>query len=629
MAELATYDEAIVETLRKRAVQSAILIDDSFPSYNDLLAANDVAAVRADFPDIDEARRLYKLMHKHRIVCDVENAVGHVDGEFIEKIRKSDLVVLDWNLRRAEPQDSEDAVRVLSGLSHSPHFNLVIIYTRDDLLKVWTRAAVRLRRGWREKEHFLDGLDLGQGRDADELVGDIDPEGTLEFVSDEVLRDYVLHGMRHICSQYQQLLKDFRELHRVPGAQTKAVLEAFIHRAAIQRHGAEADAAEPHHLEGAPAGAPPYLNAGSVFICLMKKPEQSQDGQPTQHEEPGIFDCLDAALKTWKPSVLQLLVSELQNELEHRSYAFDSSLMPSSLLKAGWMFHMLREHGAGGEGMAVDGLVASLNARLAESIEQSIQVQLADPKSELMRFGKIAARLSVEAMGDLTGKPEIEVVAAAAKEAGVAWRNEANMEFEVLHALNEYLSSDRFRGGHLTTGTVLCSADIDEWWICVTPACDMVPRKSSDAFSWHADMFPFRPVHLLKLEKSKARQALPEAERGTQVFVTVNGKQHFLRAVHAQMRQPRPLTWMLEPTGFSGDLGWQRHGFLFKELRKVGDALAIGERKAFAVSQLRPQYAARFLHLLGSHQSRIGVDYAKFGESEGENEESGKSGLAA
>ena len=613
MADPATYDDAIIETLRRRAVQSAILIDDSFPRYSDLLEATDAAAVRAEFPDVDEARRLYALMHRERIVCDVENSVGEVDSDFIEKIRKSDLVVLDWNLKRGDDTDSEDAVRLLHGLSHSPHFNLVIIYTRDELPDVWTRAAVRLRGGWREKEHWLNGIDLGDGRNPDELMQDLDPHDRYEFVTDQVLRDYVRGGIKSVSGR-QDLLKDLHDRHGVPRPSAQLVLESLIHRTALGRHRAEVDGRTARSIEGDDDGSPPYLNAGSVFVCLMNKPREPDTG------DLGILDCLDRALVAWKPSVLQLLVSELQNELEHRSYAFDSTLMPSNLLKAGWMFHMLREYGVG-EDMAIDGLVASLNSRLAESIEQSIQVQLADPESPVMRFGRIAARMSVEAMGPLVDKSESELVKATALEARVVWHEKGDTGSEVLHALNEYLSSDGFRGGHMTTGTVLCSEDASDWWMCVTPAYDMVPRRSSDGFSWHADLHPFQPVHLLKLEPCKAKQALPEAERGTQVFVSLAGKQHFLRAIHAQLRQPRPITWMLEPDQFKGGEDWQRHGFTFKEMRKSEEVLEIRERRVFAVSQLRPQYAARFLHLLGSHQSRIGVDYARFGEpGDGEND---------
>ncbi|RZF63250.1 hypothetical protein EWE75_17030 [Sphingomonas populi] len=618
MADPTTYDEAVVETLRKRAVQSAILIDDSFPSYNDLLVANDPAAVRADFPDVDEARRLYALMHKNRIVCDIENSVDSVDTDFIDKIRKSDLVVLDWNLKRADPNDSEDAVRLLHGLSTSPHFNLVIIYTRDDLMEVWTRAAVRLRSGWREKEAWLDGVDLGSDRDPDELIGKLDPDGRVELITDEMLRQYVLGGIKGVSGEQKLQLGLFND-HGVPRASTQRVLEAMIHRRALRAHGAPEDAGEPRAIEGEAEGSPPYLNAGSVFVCMMKK------AQEPMADEAGILECLDKALVAWKPSVLQLLVSELQNELEHRSYAFDSTLMPSNLLKAGWMFHMLREYG-NGEKVAVDSLVASLNARLAESIEGSIQLQLEDPNSRIMKFGRVAARLSVEAMGDISNGTEIEVVEAAAREAGLKFNDKHDIGSEVLHALNEYLSSDVFRGGHMTTGTVLCSEDGKEWWMCVTPACDMVPRMSSDGFSWHAALHPFQPVTLLKLEPSTAKQSLPEAERGTQVFASTAGKQHFLRATHAKMRQPRPITWMLEPQRIEGGKPWQRHGFVFKEMGKAAGVLAIEERKVFAVSQLRPQYAARFLHLLSSHQSRIGVDYARFGKPADEGTEDGAKG---
>ncbi len=70
-----------------------------------------------------------------------------------------------------------------------------------------------------------------------------------------------------------------------------------------------------------------HLVCGSVFIAFMSKAIDGKEG-----EEPSIFECLDRALVAWKPNLLQLLVSELQNELEQNSYAPSTkfSFLPTS-----------------------------------------------------------------------------------------------------------------------------------------------------------------------------------------------------------------------------------------------------------------------------------------------------------
>ncbi|MBB3953415.1 response regulator receiver domain [Novosphingobium sediminicola] len=603
MAELATYEDAIVETLRKRAVQSAILIDDRFPTYIDLLAMQDQDEIRENFQDVDDARRLYRLMHENKIVCDVENVVGHVDDAFLEKIRKSDLVVLDWNLNPNDHGDCESAVNVLCGLSISPHFNLVVIYTRDELDQVWTRSAVRLHGGWREKEDLGNDLDLG-GQDLDQLLEDIDPDGHVNFVTDEMLQNFVQGGLKKI-KNYKDLINDLVKQTGIPAKSGSELLTILIHRAAIKRHGALADGSCARVIEGSPGGNSRYINVGSLFVCLVSKPVGDEQAEQT------IFDHLDRALVTWNPSVLQLLVSELQNELEHHSYAFDHSRMPSNKLKAGWMYHMLRMHcGADGGKEAV---LEALNLRLIETIEESIRGQMSVPTSNLSRFGQCVTQLAVTPFGDLETKSEIDLVRDAVAAAGLDFNE--SMPCEVLHALNEYLSADPFRGGHVTVGSILCDASKDHWWLCVSPACDMVPRKHSDEFSWQFSVHPFRPMTLLKLEKGRPSSVLAEAEQGAAIFVTVGEDHIFLRATEAKTRQPRPITCLLEKNGFTGHDVWQKYGFAFHELKPNEDELRSVRTEVFAVSQLRPHYAARFQHLAGGHQSRIGVDYVRYGKS--------------
>ena len=97
------------------------------------------------------------------------------------------------------------------------------------------------------------------------------------------------------------------------------------------------------------------------------------------------------------------------------------------------------------------------------------------------------------------------------------------------------------------------------------------------------------------------------------VFATVGGKAHYLQAVNETTRLPRPSTFFLTDDApiIKGGAEWQTHGFVLKHLKPNRKKLA--ETHYYAVSQLRPAYAARYLGLLGSYQSRIGVDYVKFG----------------
>lgn len=603
MTEFATYDDAIVHTLRTRAVRSAILIDDSFPSYQNLISDGyDEASLTSAFPDWKEARNLYGFLHGSQIVCDVENRINNIDDDFIGKVHKSDLVVLDWNLRRGDDTDSEDAVRILNGLAATKHFNLVVVYTRmPDLASAWSRAAVRLRGGWKQKEEFLDQLTTNV--DANDLFQTLDDERATELVTEALLGRYVLGGWRGLEAGEAKTLTELMKSHRVEPPNHRKFAEALIHRAA-KRHGVELGADEPRRVEGNRDGASPYFTCGSVFVAFMRKPLEGVT--PTQT----IFDCLDNALKAWRPNLLQLLVSELQNELEHNSYAFDGALFPSDALKAGWLYHTLHTYAAaGGHPEALDSVVTALNSRIVEALDSAVSAQMGDLDSSLLKFGRQAARLALNGIDHM--QPEADFVKNA-KELARVGKIEPD---RILHALNEYLSTDRFRGGHITTGTVLCTADKSRWFLCVSPACDMVPREPKDEKSWHKDLYPLRPVNLLKLERCTAGSALAEAERGVQIFITLGNDPYYFRAIDATTRLPRPMTCFLGDGNAimpSQRESWHRHAFQVFDVLKEGGRTATKEYALFAVAQLRPAYAARFLHMTGNHQSRVGVDFVNF-----------------
>ena len=605
MVELATYDDAIVHTLRSGAIRSAILIDDSFPRYVDLAAnAGDANAIRTQFKDFDAAIELYKFLNDQKILCDIENTIDQLDDHFIEKIRKSDLVVLDWNLTRGDDNDHEKANHVLAGLADSPQFNLVVIYTRQkDLDKIWTAAAMNLHGGWRNRTEFLEGREDLPGN-IETILEQLNNDAHVEeFVTDDHIAGYLRLGMKGAKKCIAEMATSLTEAG-CPQKYHHVLSEAVI-QGVILRRNSGSGGTTVRQIAGEPKGEYPYLLSGSVFVAFKTKPEAGAD------DPKSIFDTLDGALKRWRPNLIQLLVSELQNELELHSYAFHSELLPSDARKAAWIYHTLHELKLGAknkqpESVVLDDVLSSLNIRLIEALQANISAMMTDENSNLVQYGRRSTLLA------LADKPRNRNDAALAADAIEIAGVKSLAHHDVLHSLNEYLSSDRFVGSHITTGTLLCDAEMASWFLCVSPSCDMVPRRSTDKYSWHHELYPTRPVNLLRLETATPAVALAEAERGVQIFATVDGKAKYLRAVHAKTRLPRPATFFLDDSAPSkGSLNWQSHGFALRHVKPKRKTLA--ETTLYAVSQLRPGYSARFLNLLGTHQSRVGVDYVNFG----------------
>lgn len=188
--------------------------------------------------------------------------------------------------------------------------------------------------------------------------------------------------------------------------------------------------------------------------------------------------------------------------------------------------------------------------------------------------------------------------------------------------------SDAFRGGHVTTGTVLRGPE-ESYWLCASPACDLVPREDGPVL-----------VQLLHLERTTTPP--PKFTAGEFVVIGSADEVTILRALEAKARQPSLTTPVLPsgtrvsrdgngPVTISGwvatDAGLRAasvvHGFgpavatpAMIDTPQDGAAAPAAEPSTAAVpttfvvlSQLRGAFATRFLMAAGQHQSRIGVDY--------------------
>jgi hypothetical protein len=147
----ANYSEIVKSTFVTKALRTVLVIDDEFPSYANLL---DEKEVKASYKEWDRALALYKGFKAQHMVCDVENDVDTVG---VERLRKSDLVILDYNLGPDEG-DHTKAIKVIRNLAAARHFNTIVVYTAaEDLDRVWLEIAASLTGGWTDWRSGLDG----------------------------------------------------------------------------------------------------------------------------------------------------------------------------------------------------------------------------------------------------------------------------------------------------------------------------------------------------------------------------------------------------------------------------------------------------------------------------------------
>ena len=181
-------------------------------------------------------------------------------------------------------------------------------------------------------------------------------------------------------------------------------------------------------------------------------------------------------------------------------------------------------------------------------------------------------------------------------------------DWHIFHRLNEFLATEP-AGSFVQTGTVFeletRVGDKRAVWICVTPACDLVPRKPSEG-AWEHSLDPIRPMIAIRGQLIGSGGAvLKQATRFHHVYLTLDGDRIAVKVVDPTDPNAKLELFLLDDMGrnpgrrIQGDQAIERRRWH----PSSRDDHAKGDRP------IRGLYASRILQLAGSHLSRIGVDF--------------------
>ena len=166
--------------------------------------------------------------------------------------------------------------------------------------------------------------------------------------------------------------------------------------------------------------------------------------------------------------------------------------------------------------------------------------------------------------------------------------------------------SDAFRGAHVTTGSIIFDHGQKNYYLCTTPACDLVPgRQQKPSF-----------LHVAKLTQQSGDGKNTPGER---IMFEHGSRTVTARVLHADTKQS-DLHHILLPDGTAiqkDDEGRYKLSSIFlKDMDWTIDAEAENSPNVTAkvvdleiVAQLRRGFAERYLNEAGKQLSRIGVDF--------------------
>ena len=585
------YYRAFIKEAFIEPIRSVLIMDDDYPTYDEILSTANGSGTDASVHDDkawrDQPERIANLIATFRqrpqpLLVDIHdgtNVSAEKEVSTATHLHQCDLLVLDYELDRSKTRDGTRAIEILRGLMDNNHFNLVVVYTNEDLDFVFDSIRWGLIDSSNdclsedEVKNVKQWIDQGEDSFDDfekHLYGTIAAE---QYFHSRLNQKTYLRTM----GKAQQPYTSFRIQTDQVGwsaEQRKLVLRHLLKEE--ERKNAVSRATEEQrfdNLEWSPRGLK-WIKVDSAFVALSKKTDENDDL---------LSDLLDA-LVHWSPRPSRLFLTKLRAEIDEYGVAAQGHALRNHNALAYWYYSLLTVSNDEDRRWRIAESVSRHSSQLLDAIQPRIE--------------EFASRLIAKEAS--SGEP----ASICKAHFGVDLENDEKMVQAVLEH-NAFVCSMEPTGWHLTTGHVFSISD--EHWMCLSPACDMVPSQVS---SWYLDTIGERlPFLGIKLQEIKATRVPNDIHSNRYVFLRVDNKVKAY-CFNDPSRDGSAPNWQVFYAEKRGQ--FPGNDFCFKVTYiKQGKTKLVSERlRAKVVSQLRYEYALNLMQKLGVSLTRVGLDFS-------------------
>lgn len=591
------------------------MIDDQFPTYDKLVqyhltdtrdspSTNDISAIgnisnsdeeigdqSATPPatndlDVKRAASLWRAFRANGWNCDIDDGAGiqvqnHRFGE-------SDLTILDYELSHDDP---EPALDLLRSLSRSDHASLAVVYTSNsDLSLVRLMVAARLR-GYDESRLNATPVEVSDAVESLDEPSKIDSTVVLD-----ALQRKTSDVMGSTFGRAIIALKTQRGFSQSCSELVQMEVERFL-RDSLNAPSAEAELPQPFAIDkSANNDGPLWVLCHNLFVAFVAK--HDVEGSDGTEEGDRVIGELKRALESWEPDGLTLTLSFSRGLIARSGFKAAADALNDSLRNACFLY--LANKGDEDEKTArvkqfYNRLLSSFAEKILDEVSEFGRDAIRSPETGVSSDNRELAKWALQLSGDRT------------------------QEQDMFHELNMFLSTESPKE-YAKLGTVFSvqNGENCEYWMCATPACDMVPR-APNVKKWEGQLDPIRPVIFIKGEVStNLTNALDRAEQGKAIFVTFDEESNKKRGVLRFI--PDKGTPFLEHF-FLSERGKIHNQHVAGHRSKLeNDNLTLESVSLRVVAQVRELYANRLLRYVGEHVSRIGVDFVRLSTSDNPDE---------
>lgn len=573
------YAEFIEEAFIK-PIRSVLIVDDDYPTFDEILGSKIAGASKKGWHSNPE--RIKGVIDKFRspdrpLLVDIHDGTNVKIGAEVkvaEHLYQSDLLVLDYQLDKSRRHDGTRSIRIVRSLMANDHFNLVVVHTVENLDAVFREYLVGLMRPLKNL------LSKEESKQAQGLIedGEDEVDGFSRRLFESVIEGQYLHYRRHpsislgIMAKAQQPYSAFMEQCDVAGwdlDDRKLVLRYALVRVERELRSRMYVGSSSDLLWS--DGPIKWIKADSVFVAFSKKDEEND-----------LIAELREALKDWGPDPSRLFLAKIRAEMDDYGVVAQTQALGKKHALAHWYNRLLRAD------------VSQRRSYVAETVSRHSEQLMS---IILPRVEEFAARL----VGAEVTNGEIEETCKNHFDIDLAKpevRTKAGWEH------NAFVCSTKRRGWHLTTGHVFLLND--EYWLTLSPACDMVPSQISEArIDAYGERLPFMAVKLFPIDNDKIPK---DIQSNRFMFLNVDGQVRGFCFNNPTGANSAPQWHML----FAENRGQFREGsFDFSILRTEIGSRGLVSRgyDATVIGQLRYEYALNMMQRLGMSLTRIGLDF--------------------
>ena len=622
------YKQKITQAFRDNAIRSVLLIDDEYYPYGNLVEHQSSLLEKiSEIKSIDEddsekyreklsellnsnfdikrsqiAKEFVNFFHENKRICDVESDTDNLDHE---RIRKSDLIVLDYYLKSdGQGNRAESSLNLIYDLSNSKHMNIVVVYTGENLNQVWLEIATALRGSKNVNELAPEKkIPIEKwNKNKDEWL-DI----WKKFVDDNMKSDFLLG-----CPDLKKITKEFREFCTDEGIEAAfcdhliILLENSID--SLNHNNKPFKIIDLHGEKGI------WLQAGNVFVALCSKQEETPEG---------VWECVKKALHSWNPSFYRVVTSELQNQIEDANLSMEKSISYRDRDQMAFLWGILQTEDKDKERItrellgniateALDRILYDSNF-ISDVVETASQIS--DESIDYVSRDKFDEKPHKDFQRKILELVEKNVT----KDISIP---EDEKYYEIAHSYNERLSTTPHFPKYITTGSILCDED-NNWYICVTPSCNTVPNQMTDASA--SALTPHRSLTLAKLVKiNPIKNAIHNAHHSSYIYISSDDDKVLAFSV---LKEESKLPDLVKVIVMNHDAeAWESDGRIYKDItifetksdQEVANKITLSSKKFYTIALLKPAYAARYQNIQSHYEGRIGVDFITLDLSDSE-----------